>query len=290
MLGIAVFLTMRAMESQTESMCRPRGGFRCAGPALLAGFTPDALSSAVIEQNFHEPQPFDGSTRMNEEASVGASELARQLSVGNFVDNWDFWLVFLCLHAIFSYFGFKMARRNADATESGRLDALNRRFDEALTQLSASKAVEHQAELRKELLLRLATALGDSLLLVTTLGRLDSSDRDFPEKARKLGLEVNVCRIAASPSTIAATSTFMEAFARNRLSLWERKCRLEEAGVIKERDMDALARDVVKVTADLDELLCIAQACIRDELGFGGRETFLEAMDDNRKRIRTFFV
>jgi hypothetical protein len=227
---------------------------------------------------------------MNEETAVGSTTLASQLSHGTFFDNWEFWVTFISLQLLGCIVTIAMSRRNAQAAELGRLSAVASRFEEALEQLSGTKAVEYQAELRKELLLRLATALGESLLLMTTITRKDASVPNFPERAFHLGLEVNVCRIAALPSTITATSNFMEAFARSWQPLWERESRLRSQKVVAEREIETLRRDVIAATIDLDELLCIAQAAIRDDLGFKGRVQFLEVLDGNRERIRTYFV
>jgi hypothetical protein len=222
---------------------------------------------------------------------AGSASIATQMIDGSFVANLKFWVTIGALQLIGSIGAILLSRRSAQAAEAGRLAAIERGFTSTLAQISSSKAAEHREDLRKELLLRLAAALGESLILTPRIGQRGAGAvKDFPERATRIGLEINVCRIAASPATIAATSAFMEQFARTWTALWKRSNDLNSQTVVRIRDEEHLASDVVIATMELDALLSSAQAAIRDDLGFDGRDAFLDSLNENRERIRAFFA
>lgn len=216
--------------------------------------------------------------------SDSAIVAGHQILDGSFLPTWKYWVVHVLVNILISAGAVFWVRRNAQAAEKGRLDAISHGFTESLRQLSESRKVEIQADLRKELLLRLATAIGEALLLVPRIARTnDFSTQEFTKYADRIGLEVNVCRVAASPKTIAATSRFMERFKDSGLPLFNMRFQMDA-----QDDGKALTRLAMSTAVDLDELLCQAQACIREDLGFGEAEEFLHALKENRERLRAF--
>jgi len=239
---------------------------------------------------------------MNETISnFDVNAFADQLVSGILFDNILVWIVVALVQALILAGGVLLAGRVSQVGKVGELKAIESRFHHVLSQIEAQQRVEKVAELRKELLLRLRSAMAEMYVAIHLIGDRLVARESLIERLRKVVIELQTCRIATTPETMVKVTAFSKKFALILVRLGKVRTDLDSLiGDLKDLDamsfgrdytdeerrrVEELERDSHKLSSDLqwhcinaqleiDADLCAAESGIRRDLGFADIEAF----------------